>query len=94
MDHLLINPNQLRHHRVVVNDNPYKVDPTKSMGIGVDDNDLIPFHSKGSMVFFNTRYPDDDELTISPHIVVTSDIPWDPHGLIMPGGLDDMPTIL
>ena len=89
MDHSLINPNQLRHHGVVVNDNPYEVDPTKSMGIRVDEVGLIPFLSKGSMVFFNTRHPSDDELNIYPHIVVTSDMPWDPHGLVMPGGLDD-----
>jgi hypothetical protein len=89
MYHSLINPKQLRLHGVVVHDNPYKVDPTKSMGIEVDNNDLIPFHSKGSMVFFNTRYPDDGKLDMYAHIVVTSDIPWDPHGLVMPGGLDD-----
>ncbi len=65
MDHSLINPNQLRHHGVVVNDNPYEVDPTKSMGIRVDDNDQIPFQSKGSMIFFNTRYPDDEEQTLT-----------------------------
>lgn len=89
MDHSLINPNQLRQHGVVVNDNPYEVDPTKSMGIRVDDVGIIPFLSKGSMVFFNTRHPNDDELNIYPHVVVTSDMPWDPHGLVMPGGLDD-----
>jgi hypothetical protein len=55
----------------------------------VSDNDLIPFLSKGSMVFFTTRYPSDVELEMYPHIVLTSDIPWDPHGLVMPGGLDD-----
>ena len=38
MDHLLINPNQLRRHGVVVHDSPYDVDPTKSMGIEVDDD--------------------------------------------------------
>ncbi len=57
------------------------------MGIEVTGNDLIPFLSKGSMVFFTTRYPSDDDLNMYPHIVVTSDTPWDPHGLVMPGGL-------
>jgi hypothetical protein len=88
MDHSLINPNQLRHHGVIVRDNPYNLDPTKPMGIEVADNDLIPFLSKGSMVFFTTKYPNDDDLNTYPHIVVTSDTPWDPHGLVMPGGLD------
>ena len=89
MDHSLVNPNQLRHYGVVVHDNPYETDPTRTMGIEIDDNNLIPFSLQGSTVFFNTRYPDDNELDMYPHVVITCDKPWDPHGLIMPGGMDD-----
>jgi hypothetical protein len=89
MDHSLINPNQLRHYGVVVHDNPYETDLTRAMGIEINDNDLIPFSSQGSTVFFKTRYPDDDELDTYPHVVITCDKPWDPHGLIMPGERDD-----
>jgi hypothetical protein len=89
MDHSLINPNQLWHYGVVVHDNPYETDPTRTMGIEIDDNDLIPFSLQGSTVFFNTRYPNDNELDTYPHVVITCDKPWDPHGLIMPGGMDD-----
>ncbi len=69
MDHSLINPNQLRHYGVVVHDNPYETDPTRKMGIEIDDNNLIPFSLQGS----KTRYPDDDELDTYPHVVITSD---------------------
>ena len=94
MNHSLINPNQLRHYGVIVHDNPYERDPNRVMGIEIDDNDRLPFYSQGSTVFFNTRYPDDDEMDLYPHVVLTSDIPWDPQGLIMPNGLDDsgLPT--
>jgi hypothetical protein len=90
MNNSLINPNQLRHHGIVVHNNLYDTDPTRTMGIEVDDDNLIPFLSQGSMIFFNTRYPDDNKLDTYPHIIITSDKSWDPHGLIMPGGLDDM----
>jgi hypothetical protein len=90
MSHSLINLNQLWHHGIVVHNNPYDTDPTKTMGIEVNDDDLIPFLSQGSMIFFNTRYPNDNELDMYPYIVIMSDKPWDPHGLIMPGGFDDM----
>ena len=88
MNHSLINPNQLRSYGVTVHDNPYERDPSRAIGIEIDDNDRLPFHSQGSMVFFNTRYPDDDEMETNPHVVLTSNTRWDPQGLIMPGGLD------
>ena len=45
------------------------------------------------MVFFTTRYSSNNDLNMYPHIVVTSDTPWDPHGLVMPGGLGDTDDI-
>ena len=37
----------------------------------------------------------DEEMESNPHVIVTPDAPWDPHGLIMPGGLDEdgYPTV-
>jgi hypothetical protein len=91
MNHSLINPNQLRHFGVEVYDNPYEMDPTKSMGIVLPDNNYkIPFLSQGSTVFFTSRYPTDDEMHTYPHVVVTCDQQWDPQKLVMPGGLDEL----
>ncbi len=87
MDHSLINPNQLRHYGVTVNDNPY--DRATAMGIELENDDRIPFYSQGSAIFFTSRYPSDEELESYPHVVLTCDKPWDPHGLVMPGGMDD-----
>ena len=89
MSHSLINPNQLRHYGVPVHDNPYDHDPQQAMGIEIGDDDLLPFQSQGSTIFFLSRYPSDEELETYPHVVVTCDTPWDPHGLIMPGGMEE-----
>jgi hypothetical protein len=89
MDHSLINPNQLRHYGVMVNDNPYDRAPDWAMGIKLEQDERIPFYSQGSTIFFNSRYTSDDELESYPHVVLTCEKPWDPHGLVMPGGMDD-----
>lgn len=90
MNHSLINPNQLRHFGVDVFDNPYDMDPARAMGITIPgSNDTIPFLSQGSMIFFTSRYPTDDEMSTYPHVVVTCDQQWDPQRLVMPGGLDE-----
>ena len=90
MDHTLLNPNQLRLFGIEVHDNMYDLDPARAMGIIVPDtNKKIPFQSQGSTIFFTSRYPTDDKLDQYPHIVVTCDQSWDPHRLIMPGGLDE-----
>ncbi len=59
------------------------------MEIEINDNNLIPFSLQGSTIFFEARYPNDDELDTYPHVIITCDKPWDHHGLIMPGGRDD-----
>ena len=90
MNHSLLNPNQLRHFGIEVYDNPYEMDPTRSMGIKIPDgNEVIPFLSQGLTIFFTSRYPTDFEMEHYPHVVVTSDQTWDPQALVMPGGLDD-----
>lgn len=80
MNHSLINPNQLRHFGVEVFDNPYDPDPSRTMGIKIpESNELLPFLSQGSTIFFTSRYPTDMEMDSYPHIVVTSDQQWDPQ---------------
>ena len=64
------------------------------MGIEINDDERIPFILQGLTVFFRTQYPDDLELETYPHVILMSDTPWDPHGLVMPRGLDEsgLPT--
>jgi hypothetical protein len=75
MDHSLINPNQLRHFGVMVHDNPFDIDHPlmiKELSDGV----FIPLQIKGTTVFFDSHTPTSDELENCPHIVLTSDNPW------------------
>ncbi len=74
MDHSLINSNQLRHYGVVVHDNPYETDPTRTMGIEIDDNNLITFSLQGSTVFFNRQADRAYGRKISPTSFVISSV--------------------
>ncbi len=86
LDHSLINPNQIRANGFQVYDNPYEMDPSRQMGVAINDTDRIPFQFAGTTIFFNTRYPTDLEMDTLPHVVLTSEAPWDPSGVVMPGG--------
>ena len=91
MDHSLVNPNQLRAFGIDVYDNPYDVKP---MGIQITDNKLLPFRSDGATIYFTTWSPTDEEMDTYEHVVITSDIPWDPHSLVMPGGDNKNDTVM
>ena len=86
LDHTLINPNQLRHNGFQVFDNPYDFEPSRQMGIVLNETDRVPFHSEGTTIYFYSRYPTDNDINTLPHVVLTSDIPWDPSGVAMTGG--------
>jgi hypothetical protein len=59
------------------------------MGIAIPNNEILPFQLQGSTVFFTTRFPTDTEMEEYPNVVITSNMPWDPQSLIMPGGIED-----
>ena len=52
LPHSLINPNQLRHNGLTVQDNPYSDDP---MGINVMQEIDIPMKSSGTKILFDSR---------------------------------------
>ena len=90
MDHSLINPNQMRHFGVVVNDNPY--DPACDLGIDHEDC-FVPFQTEGSTVYFESHVPSDEELDSCPHIVLTDgDTEWNPTTVQM-AKTDPMGTV-
>ena len=47
------------------------------------DNGFIPFKTKGTKISFKTRVPTDNELATSPHIELTSPMPWEPTEVTM-----------
>ena len=89
LDHTLVNPNQIRAFGIDVYDNPFDRDYDRSMGIQLTDHKRLPFRSDGSTIYFTTWFPTDDEMDMYEHVVITSDEPWDPHNLVMPGGDND-----
>jgi hypothetical protein len=82
LDHLLINPNQIRHYGIPLWDNPYDV--THNLSIEINSSLQIPLSALGTKVGFHTRVPTPDELATSEPINMTSSHPWnDPSEVIM-----------
>ncbi|KAL7524912.1 hypothetical protein ACHAXR_000774, partial [Thalassiosira sp. AJA248-18] len=81
MDHSLINPNQIRHYGIPVCDDPY--DPHRKLGIEHHEM-FIPFETRGSAVYSETRVPTDDEMDHCKIITLTDgEIEWDPQQVDM-----------
>ena len=79
----LICPNQVRSHGISFCDDPY--DPHRPLGITTSDNDQhITFDVTNGMVGILTRVPTWEEYQTLPHIVMTSDSPWEPHSPNLP----------
>jgi hypothetical protein len=77
LDHSLLNPNQMRHHGITVQDNPYA---TTSLHITAPDDELtLPLQPDGTAIFLNSRTPTSFELANSPHVSLTSAAPWNPR---------------
>jgi hypothetical protein len=80
MDRSLINPNQIQMNGIRVDDNP-----TEEV-FGISAKGLfIPFESKGTTVYWDSRAPTFDKIDDLdiPHLVITADEPWDPQAIDM-----------
>lgn len=86
MDHSLINPNQLRHHGIQVQDNPFDSDRILSIqGLSANDNEVvIPLNTKGTTILFESRTPTQQELDECTWIYLTSHSEWNPHTISFP----------
>jgi hypothetical protein len=75
----LICPNQLRDFEVTVHDTPKRYDSGSMHAVYVPEHKfLIPMSSDGTISYFDTRLPTEDELHALPRIQMTSQLPWDP----------------
>ncbi|KAI2499334.1 Reverse transcriptase (RNA-dependent DNA polymerase) [Fragilaria crotonensis] len=82
LDHSLINPNQLRHHGIDVQDNPFG---NVAMHIASDGDDFMhPMQADGTTIFFDSRTPTNHELDTCQHIVLTSSNEWNPRDVQFP----------
>ena len=83
MDHTLVNPNQLRHFGVRVQDNPMSSRP---LSIITENNEFcMELAIEGTIVFAETRTPTLKELNECPHVQLTSSSPWIPSQVKFPG---------
>ena len=87
LEHSLINLNQLRSFGVIAQDNPFANAP-----LGIEDPSsgiTIPLSTLGTAIYADTRSCTDDDLSCLPHIVLSSDAHWDPHGVGFPAHCSD-----
>jgi hypothetical protein len=77
LEHSLLNPNQLRHCGVWVQDNPYA---DVKLHLETEDGGItIPTKAKGTTIYVPTRTPTDRELQECPHIIMSSNSEWNPR---------------
>ena len=82
MDHTSVNPYQMRHFGIKVQDNPYNDAPIYLM---TEDGDFsLPLDVQGTNIVTDTRTPTEEELQTCNHISLSSQHPWDPHRLRFP----------
>lgn len=82
LDHTLVNPNQLRHFGVDVQDNPMSSRP---LSIITEDKEFcMELTIEGTIVFAETHSPTTQELRDCPHIQLTSPLPWIPSKVQFP----------
>jgi hypothetical protein len=81
LDHLLINPNQIRPYGIPFWDHPF--DPMHSLPVEAHPTLLIPLRSTGTKIRSRTRVPPLDELRLCEHISMTNPQPRNPSEIIM-----------
>ena len=79
LDHTLVNPKQMCHHRIDVQDNPCMKNP---MGITCPEEDVtIPLYMSGPIVCADTSSPTQKKWDYFPWIVLKYTHGWDPHSV-------------
>ena len=70
LDHLLINPNELRCYQKMVLDNPF--DPYRDLCIKMGDGKTIDLTPDSTKIGFSSHLPTGEELRTLPHIEMTT----------------------
>lgn len=82
MNHTLLNPNQLRHYGVRVQDDPTSHFP---LAIATEDKRFcMELQMSGTIIYAPTYTPTDNDLKNHPHIELSSPHQWDPKRVKFP----------
>jgi len=77
-----LNPNQMQHHGVIVDDIPRHLSPSPSTAthsVYIPSSNLrIPLHLDGIISYIPTHYPSTHEIETCEWVELTSSEPWDP----------------
>jgi len=82
LDHSLLNPNQLRHFNIDVQDNPYADEPMSITS--QDDGFTACLLSQGTTIYLDTWCPSQQDLERLPKVVLSSPAEWNPHQVEFP----------
>ena len=72
--------NQLKHFGIIVDETPRHLGHGKQ-SLETPDGYYIPISIRNGLSYIDMCPPTDDELNSYPHVIFTSDMPWDPHVL-------------
>ena len=83
----LLNPNQLRHFAIEVQDSPCHRDPVITQKDDDDNIDSVAacLELQGTNVHFDTWTPMDADLQQFPNVQLTSSTVWNPNDIKLPG---------
>ena len=80
LDHMLVDPNQIRAYGVSIQDNPFDTNP---LSITTDDAS-IELYLERTSICGDTQTPTESELGQLPRLILTSPHDWDPHNVCFP----------
>ena len=76
MESTFINPNQLRHYGIHIQDDPSSI-ILLSM-ISEDTEFAMTLKREGTILYFDTHTPTQKELETYPHIIISLEVSWNP----------------
>jgi hypothetical protein len=71
--------NQLKYFGIIIDDTPRQFGGKQRLA--TPEGYYIPLSIRNGLPYFDMHPPTDDELHSYPHVIFTSDIPWDPQVL-------------
>jgi Reverse transcriptase (RNA-dependent DNA polymerase) len=73
--------NQMKHFGISIDDTPRQLNATGKQSIITPDGYIIPISIRNGLPYIDMTPPTDNEMEAYPHVMFTSDMPWDPHVL-------------